>query len=215
MKVHTTTNRKSFDKLATPTQKELLELYNSHMDALQAFDEATDRLEAFQVAKEGDIKEAFDYVTGDLLESIDLPYDVAYIVNALDNDRDQITKKELDLVQIIIRKATFRGREGGQKLYAALMSLGKPVQLVTELQMMQSQIATDHVKIETTFNQRVEQVKADGFEVSKIWEEANPQHPAVIKFRAEQEAAKSSNPLTEATPVVEAKKAPVKKTAKK
>lgn len=202
-----TSHFKAFEKLAPHTQTELLLLYGNHMDALQAFDEATDRLEAFQVEKTGDFAKAFDYVTGELLEGCDLSYDVAYIVAGLDATKDTVSKNEIDLMRTIISKSTFRGKAAGIKLYEALKAFGKPVQMATELQAMQSRIASENLQIENAFTKRATEVKANPTEVSKAWELANPEHPAVVRFKEQQLAAQQANPLTPEAAPVKAKKA--------
>ncbi|AFF28176.1 gp178 [Sphingomonas phage PAU] len=182
---------KAFETLAPRTKEELLQLYSNHMDALEAFDQATNNLENLQFDKKGDLKEAYDYIMGPLLDTVDLPYDVAYIVAKLDDNAKSkfITRNEMTLIQTVVTKSTFRGREDGKKLFKAMTALGKPMQAITELQMEQSNIAQDHVKLESAFNTRVAQVKANRDEIAKVWEELNQDHPAVVRYYAEREAA--------------------------
>lgn len=178
----TSAKLKPFEKLSSHAQAALLQAFTKNYDALEGFEKITDDIENFQVAKQDDISESYNYVFTELLENVDLPYDVAYIVAGIDLEKDQITQKELELLMQIIRKVTFRGREAGIKLYKALKDFGAPIQAVTELQMMQGEIATEQFKLESEVKALIAQYKVDAATLEEAWKAANPEHPALIRF---------------------------------
>lgn len=183
------TKIKAFDKLTAKQQEELLQLYTNNMDALERFESLTDEIENFQVKKEGVFGEAVEYILGDLLETVELPWDVAYIVAGIDLTKEHVSKIELDLVMQIVRAVKFKGRQAGINLYNALKNLAKPVEATTQLQLMQSEIAKQQFDIETAFNKRISELKVDGDVVVAIWKSKNEEHPALIRFAKLQEKA--------------------------
>lgn len=180
---------KTFDKLSKPTQKELLTICQNYMDATEAFETATDNVENFQVKKEGAIKESWDYVFNELLEKVDLPYDVAYIVAGLDFESKTIKKVELDLLMAIVSKTTFRGVEAGRRLYAALVNFKDAIQAGLDLQQIQGMYAKQQIDIESQFKNRCDQVKASQSSVKDAWEQANLDHPYIVRYNKLQKEA--------------------------
>lgn len=183
---------KPLSKLLKHQQEEILEMYGKFIDSLEEFDIVTNKIEDFQVACVGDIKKSWAYIVEELLEKVELPYNLAYIIEQLKPNPKFIKKAELDLMQIIVKEYKFKGREQGLALHGVMKSFLDPLTVLFSLNKHQSDVASNQVTAENVLHERLTQLKVSKGEVGDKWAELNPEHPAVIRSLKEIEDKKTT-----------------------